>query len=201
MEPTRRDQVGQGGGPAAGSGDDVVDVADAGGLVAAGEGAVRVAGGDRPAQVGGDGFGGGADVQRQADGAERGAVQGGAEPGGQTAGAGEGVGGAGRGAGRAGGGEGVGGEGEQRPAQPVAGGRAERLAPGGGRRAGGRPAGWCPAAGGGAAAGAAGPRGVLGTGLLSAIGRRCRRGGARSWAGGCRDGGRPRGWCWPGTRR
>src|SRR5262249_28299845 len=106
-------------------------------------------GGDRPAQVGGDGFGGGADVQRQADGAERGAVQGGAEPGGQPAGAGEGV----------------GGEGEQRPAQPVAGGRAERLAPGGGRRAG-----WCPAAGGGAAAGAAGPRGVLGTGLLSAIG-------------------------------
>src|SRR5262249_2789475 len=195
MDPTRRARVGRGGGPATGSGDDVVDVADAGGLVAAGEGAVRVAGGDRPAQVGGDGFGGGADVQRQADGAERGAVQGGAEPGGQPAGAGEGV----------------GGEGEQRPAQPVAGGRAERLAPGGGRGAGaggaggggagGRPAGWCRAAGGGAAAGAAGPRGVLGTGLLSAIGRRCRRGGARSWVGGCRDGGRPPGWCWPGTRR
>src|SRR5262249_56353762 len=153
MEPSGGDQVGRGGGPAAGSGDDVVDVADAGGLVAAGEGAVRVAGGDRPAQVGGDGFGGGADVQRQADGAERGAVQGGAEPGGQPAGAGERV----------------GGEGEQRPAQPVAGGRAERLAPGGGRRAGGRPAGWGPAAGGGAAAGAAGPRGVLRPGLLGAI--------------------------------
>src|SRR5262249_56888944 len=92
------------------SGDDVVDVADAGGLVAAGEGAVRVAGGDRPAQVGGDGFGGGADVQRQAHGRERGAVQGGAQPGGPPAGAGERV----------------GGEGEPPPAQPVAGGRAGR---------------------------------------------------------------------------
>src|SRR5262245_45755803 len=118
MEPTRRDQVGQGGGPATGSGDDVVDVADAGGLVAAGEGAVRVAGGNRPAQVRGDGFGGGADVQRQADGAERGAVQGGAQPGGQPAGTGGGG----------------GGEGEQCPAQPVAGGRAAVPAPCGGAR-------------------------------------------------------------------
>src|SRR5262249_15257824 len=128
MEPTRRDQGGQGGGAAAGSGDDVVEVGEAGGAVAAGEGAVRVAGGDRPAQVGGDGFGGGADVQRQAHGRERGAVQGGAQPGGQPAGAGERV----------------GGQGEQRPAQPVAGGRAERLAPPGGRAAGGRAAGGLP---------------------------------------------------------
>src|SRR5262249_58965386 len=93
-----------------GSRDDVVDVADAGGLVAAGERAVRVASGGRAAQVGGDGFGGGADVQRQADGGQQPAVEGGAQPRGQPVRTGQGV----------------GGQAEQRPPQPVPRGGAER---------------------------------------------------------------------------
>src|SRR6516164_3183576 len=112
VEGAQGDQVGQRGGAAAGPGDQVVDVAGGGGLVAAGEGAVRVAGGGGAAQVGGDGFGGGAEVQGQADRGRRGAVEGGAEPGGQAAGAGQGV----------------GGQAEQRPPQPLPGGRAERRA-------------------------------------------------------------------------
>jgi len=41
VEAAQRHEVGEAGRPAAGSEDDVVDVADAGGLVAAGEGAPR----------------------------------------------------------------------------------------------------------------------------------------------------------------
>src|SRR5262249_41387352 len=89
VEPARRGGVGRGGRRAAGAGGQVVDVAGAGGLVAAGEGAVRVPGGDRAAQMRGDGLGGGADVQREADGGQRGAVEGGAEPGGEAARAGQ----------------------------------------------------------------------------------------------------------------
>src|SRR5262249_35951515 len=90
VEPAQGDQIVQRSRPGAGSGDDVVDVADAGGLVAAGEGAVRVPGGGGAAQVGGDGFGGGAGVQRKADGGQRPAGEGGAEPGGEAGGSGEG---------------------------------------------------------------------------------------------------------------
>src|SRR5262249_45817776 len=81
-----------------------------GGLVAAGERAVRVAGGGGAAQVCGDGFGGGADVQRQADGGQQPAVEGGAQPRGQPVRTGQGV----------------GGQAEQRPPQPVPRGGAER---------------------------------------------------------------------------
>src|SRR6516164_4511909 len=112
VEGAQRHQVVQRGGPAAGPGDQVVDVADGGGLVAAGEGAVGVAGGGGAAQVGGDGFGGGADVQGQADRGRRGAVEGAAEAGGEAAGSGQGV----------------GGQAQQRPPQPVPGGRADRRA-------------------------------------------------------------------------
>src|SRR5262252_6107579 len=49
------------------AGDEVMDLAAAGGLVAAGERAVRVAGGHGAAQVGGDGGLGLAGVQRDGD--------------------------------------------------------------------------------------------------------------------------------------
>ena len=55
VEGAQGDQVMQGGGPTRRAGDEVVDVAHAGGLFAAGEGAVGVAGGDGTAQVSWDG--------------------------------------------------------------------------------------------------------------------------------------------------
>ncbi len=51
VKGAQSDQVMKGGGPARRTGDEVVDVAHAGGLFAAGEGAVGVAGGDGTAQV------------------------------------------------------------------------------------------------------------------------------------------------------
>src|SRR5262249_23083490 len=107
------------------------------------EGAVRVPGGGGAAQVGGDGLGGGADVQRQADRSQWPLVQSRAEPGGQPPGAGQGV----------------RGQAQQRPAQPVPRGRAERRAPGAGRVARGGAAGRGArlGAGGGGCRAAAGP--------------------------------------------
>src|SRR5215831_18249804 len=55
VEGAQRHQVVQRGRASCRAGDQMVDLAHAGGLVAAGEGAVRVAGGGGAAQVGGDG--------------------------------------------------------------------------------------------------------------------------------------------------
>jgi hypothetical protein len=93
VEAAQRHEIGQAGRPAAGSGDDVVDVAHAGGLVAAGKGAVRMAGGHRAAQVRGNGLARRADVQGQADRCQRPTVQGSAQPRGQPVRAGQGIGG------------------------------------------------------------------------------------------------------------
>ena len=103
VEAAQRDQVGQASRPATGSGDDVVDVADAAGLVTARKGAVQMAGGDGPPQVRRNGFARRADVQRQADRGQRPTVQGGAQPRGQPIRPGQGV----------------GGQAEQRPSQPL----------------------------------------------------------------------------------
>ena len=62
VEGAEQDQVGQGGVAAFGPGFEVVDLAGGGPLVAAGEGAVPVAGDDGAAQVRRDGGGGGAGV-------------------------------------------------------------------------------------------------------------------------------------------
>src|SRR6516164_3957089 len=85
VERAQGDQVPQGGRAGLGAGDQVVDVADAGGLIAAGEGAVAVPDDDRAAQVDRDGLAGRADVQRQADRGQRAVVEPGAQPGGQPA--------------------------------------------------------------------------------------------------------------------
>src|SRR5215470_16866115 len=58
------DQVGQDGGAARRAGDEVMDLAAAGGLLATGEGAARMAGGHGAAEMGGDGRFGLAGVQR-----------------------------------------------------------------------------------------------------------------------------------------
>jgi hypothetical protein len=65
VEGAQRHQVAQRGRAALRSRDQVADLADAGGLVAAGEGAVRVAGGGGAAQVRRDGGPGLAGVERQ----------------------------------------------------------------------------------------------------------------------------------------
>ena len=62
----------------------MVHLADAGGLVAARECAVWVAGDDRAAQVDRDGFGGGPDIQGQADAGQGCAVQAGPQVGGEA---------------------------------------------------------------------------------------------------------------------
>jgi hypothetical protein len=67
VEGAQGDQVMQGCGPTRRAGDEVVDVAHAGGLVAAGEGAVGVAGGDGTAQVSWDGRFSLGDIQRERD--------------------------------------------------------------------------------------------------------------------------------------
>jgi hypothetical protein len=54
VEGAQRHQIVQPGGAALGARNEVVDLAHAGGLLAAGERATGVAGGDRAAQVGGD---------------------------------------------------------------------------------------------------------------------------------------------------
>jgi hypothetical protein len=63
MESAQWHQVVQRRGPAFGAGNHMVDLAQAGGVVAAGERAARMAGGRGAAQVGGDGWLGLADVQ------------------------------------------------------------------------------------------------------------------------------------------
>ena len=65
VEGAQGDQVMQGGGPTRRAGDEVVDVAHAGGLFAAGERAKGVAGGDGTAQVSRDGRLSLGDIQRE----------------------------------------------------------------------------------------------------------------------------------------
>jgi hypothetical protein len=67
VEAAQGDQVVQGGGPTRRAGDEVVDVAHAGGLFAAREGAVGVASCDGTAQVSRDGLVSLGDIQRERD--------------------------------------------------------------------------------------------------------------------------------------
>ena len=91
VEPAEQDQVAQAGGAAVGPVDQVVHLADRRGLPAPGELAMLVAEDDGGAQVGRDGAGGAADVERLAGGVEGGVEQGAAQVGGHPAGAGDDV--------------------------------------------------------------------------------------------------------------